>query len=171
MRVIYLDCVSGASGDMLLGALLAAMAARWQRIADQLPGLYGGTVAQLRRQVREILAKLGKKLIIPEEIVHYSEWVHAMRDRIAEHCSMAINFQHPIRASAATRQRRPCQTVNGPPFHEDQVARINRMLHVCIGMVLGCPLIQIRLDLVKLFSKQICGHDQVTYPLIMRCAR
>jgi len=40
---------------------------------------------ELRKQVREILARLGKKLVIPEEIVHYSEWVHAVRDRIAAH--------------------------------------------------------------------------------------
>ena len=38
----------------------------------------------LRRQVREVLAKLGKKLVMPEEIVHYSEWVHALRHRIVE---------------------------------------------------------------------------------------
>jgi heterodisulfide reductase subunit B len=38
----------------------------------------------LRRQVREVLAKLGKPLIMPEEIVHYSEWIHAVRDKIAE---------------------------------------------------------------------------------------
>ncbi len=40
---------------------------------------------ELRRQVRSIMEKLGKKFVIPEEIVHYSEWVHAMRHRIAEH--------------------------------------------------------------------------------------
>ncbi len=40
--------------------------------------------AELRRQVRDILARLGKKFVIPEEIVHYSEWVHAMRDKIQE---------------------------------------------------------------------------------------
>lgn len=40
---------------------------------------------ELRRQVRDILHKLGKKFVIPEEVVHYSEWVHVMRDRIAEH--------------------------------------------------------------------------------------
>ncbi|HHL73605.1 MAG TPA: heterodisulfide reductase subunit B [Bacteroidetes bacterium] len=40
--------------------------------------------AELRRQVRDILARLGKKFVIPEEIVHYSEWVHAMRDKIKE---------------------------------------------------------------------------------------
>ena len=39
---------------------------------------------ELRKQVRDIMAKLGKKLVIPEEIVHYSEWVYAMRDRIAQ---------------------------------------------------------------------------------------
>ncbi len=38
----------------------------------------------LRAQVRDIMAKLGKPLVMPEEIVHYSEWVHAMRGRIAE---------------------------------------------------------------------------------------
>jgi len=27
---------------------------------------------------------LGKKLVFPEEVVHYSEWVYAMRDKIAE---------------------------------------------------------------------------------------
>ena len=36
----------------------------------------------LRDQVRRILDKLGKPLVFPEEIVHYSEWVHAMRDEI-----------------------------------------------------------------------------------------
>ncbi|MGD0834681.1 MAG: heterodisulfide reductase-related iron-sulfur binding cluster, partial [Candidatus Dormibacteria bacterium] len=38
---------------------------------------------ELRHQVRDILAKLGKPMVIPEEIVHYSEWVHAMRDEFA----------------------------------------------------------------------------------------
>jgi len=38
----------------------------------------------LRARVRDILGKLGKPLVMPEEIVHYSEWVHAMRDKIAE---------------------------------------------------------------------------------------
>lgn len=38
---------------------------------------------ELRRKVKKIMEKLGKKLVMPEEIVHYSEWVLAMRDRIA----------------------------------------------------------------------------------------
>ncbi len=38
---------------------------------------------EMRDQVRRVLDKLGKPLVVPEEIVHYSEWVHAMRDRIA----------------------------------------------------------------------------------------
>ncbi len=44
--------------------------------------------AELREQVKKILAKLGRlvdgKLLIPEEIVHYSEWLHVMRERIKE---------------------------------------------------------------------------------------
>ena len=43
--------------------------------------------AKLRERVRLILGKLGRlvdgKLLIPEEVVHYSEWLHVMRDRIA----------------------------------------------------------------------------------------
>ncbi len=39
--------------------------------------------ADLRDQVRRIMDKLGKPLVMPEEIVHYSEWVHAMKERIA----------------------------------------------------------------------------------------
>lgn len=44
--------------------------------------------ATLRESVKKILGKLGRlvdgKLLIPEEVVHYSEWVHVMRGRIAE---------------------------------------------------------------------------------------
>ena len=46
------------------------------------------TSATLRERVKTILGKLGRlvdgKLLIPEEIVHYSEWVHVMRHKIAE---------------------------------------------------------------------------------------
>jgi heterodisulfide reductase subunit B len=53
----------------------------------------------LRKQVRDILAKLGKPLVVPEEIVHYSEWIHAVRDRIAARqkldCSDITATVHP----------------------------------------------------------------------------
>ena len=43
--------------------------------------------AELRDRVKKILGKLNRlvdgKLLIPEEIVHYSEWVHVMREDIA----------------------------------------------------------------------------------------
>ena len=39
--------------------------------------------ADIRSQVQNVLKRLGKPLVMPEEIVHYSEWIHAMRDRIA----------------------------------------------------------------------------------------
>ncbi len=38
--------------------------------------------AEVRHKVREILRKMGRDLVLPEEIVHYSEWVHAMRPEI-----------------------------------------------------------------------------------------
>ncbi len=38
---------------------------------------------ELRDEVRDVLAKLGKQLVMPEEIVHYSEWFWAMRHEIA----------------------------------------------------------------------------------------
>lgn len=40
--------------------------------------------SHLRHQVKEIMGKLGKPMVMPEEIVHYSEWIHALRHRIAE---------------------------------------------------------------------------------------
>ena len=43
--------------------------------------------AELREKVKKILGKLGRlvdgKIVIPEEVVHYSEWLHVMRNRIA----------------------------------------------------------------------------------------
>lgn len=59
--------------------------------------------AELRERVTKILAKLGRlvdgKLLIPEEVVHYSEWVHAMRPQIKERqvidCSNLRATIHP----------------------------------------------------------------------------
>ena len=43
--------------------------------------------AKLRERVKAILGKLGRlvdgKLLIPEEVVHYSEWLHVMRKKVA----------------------------------------------------------------------------------------
>ena len=39
---------------------------------------------ELRHKTKKIMKTLGKELVIPEEIVHYSEWVHAVRDQIAK---------------------------------------------------------------------------------------
>jgi heterodisulfide reductase subunit B len=58
---------------------------------------------ELREQVRKILGKLGRlvdgKLLLPEEIVHYSEWLHVMRRRVKERqvvdCSAIRATIHP----------------------------------------------------------------------------
>ena len=38
---------------------------------------------KLRSQCRKIMDRLGKPMVFPEEVVHYSEWVHVMRDEVA----------------------------------------------------------------------------------------
>jgi len=38
---------------------------------------------ELRAEVRGIMARLGKELVLPEEIIHYSEWFYALRHEIA----------------------------------------------------------------------------------------
>ncbi len=38
---------------------------------------------ELRAEVRGIMARLGKQLVLPEEIIHYSEWFFALRHEIA----------------------------------------------------------------------------------------
>jgi heterodisulfide reductase subunit B len=40
---------------------------------------------ELRAEVRGIMKALGKQLVLPEELVHYSEWFYAMRAEIARH--------------------------------------------------------------------------------------
>ncbi|MHB8415467.1 MAG: heterodisulfide reductase-related iron-sulfur binding cluster [Acidiferrobacteraceae bacterium] len=53
--------------------------------------------AELRDKVKKILGKLGRlvdgKIVIPEEIVHYSEWLHVMRRRIASELQ-SIDVSH-----------------------------------------------------------------------------
>jgi heterodisulfide reductase subunit B len=51
--------------------------------------------APLREKVKKILGKLGRlvdgKLLIPEEVVHYSEWVHMMRSDIAQRQTIDVS--------------------------------------------------------------------------------
>jgi heterodisulfide reductase subunit B len=55
--------------------------------------------AELRKEVRDVLATLGKAFVMPEEIVHYSEYLYAVRDQIAAHqvrdCSGVAVTVHP----------------------------------------------------------------------------
>ena len=39
---------------------------------------------KLRDEVKRIMDTMKKPMVMPEEIVHYSEWVHVIRDRVAE---------------------------------------------------------------------------------------
>jgi heterodisulfide reductase subunit B len=46
---------------------------------------------ELRRQVRGILRKIGRDLVLPRELVHYSEWLHVVRDRIAQRRTVDVS--------------------------------------------------------------------------------
>ena len=46
---------------------------------------------EVRDKVREIMHHMGKELVIPEEIVHYSEWVHVKRHEMAAMTKMKLN--------------------------------------------------------------------------------
>ena len=57
--------------------------------------------AAVRTKVREVLGKMCRELVLPEEIVHYSEWVHVMAPEIR------ARQQHPVRGIVATVHE-PC---------------------------------------------------------------
>ncbi len=55
----------------------------------------------VREKVRSILRKMGRDLVLPEEIVHYSEWVHAMTPELI------ARQKHDVRGIVATVHE-PC---------------------------------------------------------------
>jgi len=57
--------------------------------------------AKVRTKVREVLRKVGRELVLPEEIVHYSEWVHVMAPEIL------ARQKHDVHGTIATVHE-PC---------------------------------------------------------------
>ena len=90
----------GLPRELLLSAGALRHLLRQLQGNAQLPAAFGEAA---RATSRQILGKLGRlvdgKLLIPEEIVHYSEWLHVMREQIAEHqvidCSQIRATIHP----------------------------------------------------------------------------
>ncbi len=56
---------------------------------------------EVRHKVREVLRKMDRDLVLPEEIVHYSEWVHAMTPEIL------ARQRYPVKGIIATVHE-PC---------------------------------------------------------------
>jgi heterodisulfide reductase subunit B len=88
---------SGTSNSVALSAVfLRNMHVAWEKNAY--PLIHCGTSygdykecrflvvmsEDIRLKVRSILNKIGRDIVIPEELVHYSEWLHVVRERIAE---------------------------------------------------------------------------------------
>jgi heterodisulfide reductase subunit B len=61
---------------------------------------------ELRHQVRDVLKKLGKPMVMPEEIVHYSEWIHAVRIDAAEEAHFSTSPSVTLLLQLV--QERPC---------------------------------------------------------------
>ncbi len=95
---------SGTSNPVALAAVFARnMHAAWQ--TDAYPLIHCGTSYgdykevryllvtndELRGRVRAILQKLGRDLVLPEELVHYSEWMHVVRERLAERRKLDVS--------------------------------------------------------------------------------
>ena len=73
--------------------------------------------ADVRHKVRDVLKKMGRELVLPEEIVHYSEWVHAMTPEILSRQT------YPVREVVATVHE-PCHYYKMVPedaIYDDRV--------------------------------------------------
>jgi heterodisulfide reductase subunit B len=95
---------SGTSNPVALSAVFARnMHVAWEK--DAYPLIHCGTSYgdykevryllvmndELRGKVRAILKKIGRDLVIPEELVHYSEWLHVVRGRLAERRKLDVS--------------------------------------------------------------------------------
>ena len=73
--------------------------------------------ATVREKVRSVLRKMGRDLVLPEEIVHYSEWVHAMTPEIV------ARQKHDVRGIISTVHE-PCHYYKMVPedaIYDDRV--------------------------------------------------
>jgi heterodisulfide reductase subunit B2 len=98
--------------------------------------------AVLREKVKKILGKLGRlvdgKLLIPEEVVHYSEWLHVMRKQIRKHQEIdASGVRATIHPACHVYKMVPEDAV-----YDDEVLDGNRVA-VSTGLIqeLGCQVI------------------------------
>jgi len=103
---------SGTSNSVALSAVfLRNMHVAWEKNAY--PLIHCGTSygdykecrflvvmsEDIRLKVRSILNKIGRDIVIPEELVHYSEWLHVVRERIAERRKLDLSQVKAARTS------------------------------------------------------------------------
>ncbi len=107
---------SGASNPVALSAVFARnMHAAWEKNAYPLIHCgtsYGDykevrylmvTSREIREQVKKILKKIDRELVIPEELVHYSEWLHVKRHELARRRKLDVsNIRAAVHAACHT---------------------------------------------------------------------
>lgn len=112
---------SGTSNPVALSAVfLRNMHVAWQKNAY--PLIHCGTSygdykevrflivmnRELRERVRAILKKIDRDIVIPKELVHYSEWLHVMRGKIAERKKLDVsNVTVAVHAACHTYKLMP----------------------------------------------------------------
>ncbi|MBV9164722.1 MAG: nickel pincer cofactor biosynthesis protein LarC [Solirubrobacterales bacterium] len=140
-RLLYIDAIGGAAGDMLLGALLDAGA----RLEDVRSGLRGLGVAGLDVAVepaeRQGVAATSVRVIAPEEHIH-RDWaaVRALVDRAGlpprAHARVRSAFERLARAEGRAHHVPPDQV----QFHE--IGAIDALADVC-GVALALEALDI----------------------------
>ena len=107
---------SGTSNPVALSAVFARnMHSAWEKNAY--PLIHCGTSygdykevrylmvmsREVRDQVKGILKMIGRDLVLPEELVHYSEWLHVKRDDIAQRKKIDVsNIRAAVHAACHT---------------------------------------------------------------------
>lgn len=107
---------SGTSNPVALSAVFARnMHVAWEKNAY--PLIHCGTSygdykevrflmvmnREIREQVKAILKKIDRDLVIPEELVHYSEWLHVMRQELANRRKFDVsNIRVAVHAACHT---------------------------------------------------------------------
>ncbi|MCS7118167.1 MAG: heterodisulfide reductase-related iron-sulfur binding cluster [Thaumarchaeota archaeon] len=145
---------SGTSNPVALTAVfLRNMHVAWERNAY--PLIHCGTSygdykevrfmavmsRELRERVRQILKKIDRDIVIPEELVHYSEWLHVVRHRIAERKKYDVsNVSVAVHAACHTYKLMP----EDYTYEDDVLDGVRPAPTTSVALALGARVVDYR---------------------------